>query len=1046
MQINVGDFVKESWEDYKSPTTSTFTSKMGHCRHTVSTLEETLDVDRSGLTKMKKSVKALYNTGSMHVQNEAYMAENLERLGNNAKVRENEAEISAAFMKFSHVTKELASMMKNLMQSLHNIMLFPLDQFLKGDLKGVKGDLKKPFDKAWKEYEAKFSKIEKEKKQQAKEAGMIRTEVSGAEIADEMEKERKIFQLHMCEYLIKINEIRTKKGVDLLQYLVEFYHAQANFFQDGLKTINHFHGFIEELVTQLKKIKQRQDNERKQLIELRDALKSSMSSYKEHAHHRLSGGGWPSTTNSSTPGYSLHQLQGNKIHGSEKTGYLLKKSEGRMRRVWQKRRCIIKEGLLYISHHDENKDPVKLNLLTCQVKLVHDDPGKKCFDLVSSSNNRTYHFQADDVKDMEAWISVLNNAKEEVLLKAFQDSSNSPSLNQNVRELTNSIIDRVKRLPGNKYCCDCGAPDPEWLSTNLGVLICLECCGIHRQMGVHVSRTQSIVIDELGTSQLLLARVVGNSNFNDIMEATLDPSQKPKPSSHMDDRRDFIRAKYEHHRYAILTCTDKDDLKQDLRQAILSKDILALLQVYAEDLDLMAVLPDMENDETALHLAIIEEDGSSLPIVDFIIQNSAIGSLEKRTRGGNTALHLCAELDRTECLKLLLRTRPDLANIENKSGKTAMDLAKEHNNHHCAELLKSALTAKKDQFLYVNVDWDLMNEERLYDYGDYSDDDLDKSSIQSNSHYILGTPDKQKPRSRPPSLIVLPDTGLFGSKDGHSSRDRLDSESGKLPPPPPPAVNKPKKYITMPSKYRHNNNKVKSVPGLNAPNSQGGRIRTEQAPRLLPPRLLHPYSSHMTRRSLKVGSLPPLPPRSKKPPPPPSPTSPAPGHVRNRSEPDASYLVHKRTASDPPPRPAPPDFRNTINIPAGAKLVLPMQTDGDKSGPSKPLNRQRGKQRDEARFGRSHSIDPPETESRDAAPPPVPNPRLKTRKSSIGRRRCRALYDCDADNDDELTFKEGEIILVLKEEEEEWWEGEVEGHPGRRGLFPVSFVNMIPEG
>lgn len=40
MQINVGDFVKESWEDYKSPTTSTFTSKMGHCRHTVSTLEE----------------------------------------------------------------------------------------------------------------------------------------------------------------------------------------------------------------------------------------------------------------------------------------------------------------------------------------------------------------------------------------------------------------------------------------------------------------------------------------------------------------------------------------------------------------------------------------------------------------------------------------------------------------------------------------------------------------------------------------------------------------------------------------------------------------------------------------------------------------------------------------------------------------------------------------------------------------------------------------------------------------------------------------------
>ena len=35
--------------------------------------------------------------------------------------------------------------------------------------------------------------------------------------------------------------------------------------------------------------------------------------------------------------------------------------------------------------------------------------------------------------------------------------------------------------------------------------------------------------------------------------------------------------------------------------------------------------------------------------------------------------------------------------------------------------------------------------------------------------------------------------------------------------------------------------------------------------------------------------------------------------------------------------------------------------------------------------------------------------------------RCRALYDCEADNEDELSFKEGEIIIVIKEEEEEWW-------------------------
>lgn len=43
------------------------------------------------------------------------------------------------------------------------------------------------------------SKIEKEKKEHARQHGMIRTEISGAEIAEEMEKERRFFQLQMCE-------------------------------------------------------------------------------------------------------------------------------------------------------------------------------------------------------------------------------------------------------------------------------------------------------------------------------------------------------------------------------------------------------------------------------------------------------------------------------------------------------------------------------------------------------------------------------------------------------------------------------------------------------------------------------------------------------------------------------------------------------------------------------------------------------------------------------------------------------------------------------
>lgn len=62
-------------------------------------------------------------------------------------------------------------------------------------------------------------------------------------------------------------------------------------------------------------------------------------------------------------------------------------------------------------------------------------------------------------------------------------------------------------------------------------------------------------------------------------------------------------------------------------------------------------------------------------------------------------------------------------------------------------------------------------------------------------------------------------------------------------------------------------------------------------------------------------------------------------------------------------------------------------------------------------------------------------------------RRCQALYDCDADRDDELSFKEGEILLILsdKTDDEDWMEGFVEGDVNRRGLFPASFVQILTE-
>lgn len=1018
--MSVDEFVSETQEDYNSPTTSTFVGKMNHCRQSVNLLEETLDFDRDGLTKMKKAVKAVYNSGNTHVDNEVYLSKALERLGANAVTKDQEQDIGAAFLKFSVVTKELSALMKTLMQSLHNIIMFPLDNLLKGDLRGVKGDLKRPFDKASRDYEAKSTKIEKEKKQQAKEAGLIRTEISPAEIADEMEKERKMFQLQMCEYLIKVNEIKTKKGVELLQHLVEFYHAQNNFFQDGLKTIGHFNNYIIELSSKLQRVRQKQDEERKKLIDLRNTLRSSPSLDIKDV---------------SSVGYSLHQPQGNQHYGYTKIGYLHKKSDGKMRRVWQKRKCEVRDGYLYISHSDETKPPTKLNLLTCQVKSLQEE--KRSFDLISY--NRTYHFQADDDTEMEAWKAVLVNCKEGALRKAFTEPGQVGGCtgNQSLLEFQQSIIRQVQLLPGNDRCCDCNSTkDPTWLSTNFGILTCIECSGVHRELGVHISRIQSLTLDNLGTSQLLLARVMTNNGFNETMEATMTQSRKPSPTSPMEERCEFIRAKYVDRKFTVRTCSDENDLLHDLEHAVTARHLYQLLQAFAEGVILTAVLPNYKNTaDTALHVAVAQEDGTSLHIVDFLVQNSP--GLDVQNKAGNTPVHTAVLHNQTECMKLLLRSGAGV-DVKNADNKTPLDLAKERGYHTCLELIEHSLQNKKTLFENVNIDWGLTQEDGSTDF---SDDDYPEDRLTSDWK-----------RSRPSSVI-----------SNESTRPESASpQPCPKPPPPPPQNRKP----VIPGLNAHGSMKKRAAP-LPPPASSTSLQQQQSSSHSRTPSdpcfsqsalgLVHKRnpsvdmassssvdssfdlssSNHSTlgssssRQNLSQGS-----------------------DVLKGMEERPNYSTLQRPKCPPPPAPAPTASTGlACNSVGGGEQHV---GSGGSSGGSSSNGR--------LCLMELASQVPGKAEPAAAAEVPVPPPRKipparkptdpqgdqqcnNDRVATKLRRRCRALYDCCADQQDELSFSEGEIIVIISEitEDDQWMEGMIEGDPQRRGVFPTSFVHMLSD-
>lgn len=69
-------------------------------------------------------------------------------------------------------------------------------------------------------------------------------------------------------------------------------------------------------------------------------------------------------------------------------------------------------------------------------------------------------------------------------------------IEQQDEEANREALKKIRLAPGNDECADCKAKNPEWACTNLGVIVCIECSGIHRSLGVHVSKVRSVVLDK----------------------------------------------------------------------------------------------------------------------------------------------------------------------------------------------------------------------------------------------------------------------------------------------------------------------------------------------------------------------------------------------------------------------------------------------------------------------------------------------------------------------------------------------------------------------
>ncbi|PON68273.1 Arf GTPase activating protein [Trema orientale] len=105
------------------------------------------------------------------------------------------------------------------------------------------------------------------------------------------------------------------------------------------------------------------------------------------------------------------------------------------------------------------------------------------------------------------------------------------------------ILEGLLRLPENRECADCGNKAPRWASVNLGIFICMQCSGIHRSLGVHISKVRSTTLDTWLPEQVAFMESTGNEKANSYWEATMPPDFDRSAIEKL------IRAKYEEKRW-----------------------------------------------------------------------------------------------------------------------------------------------------------------------------------------------------------------------------------------------------------------------------------------------------------------------------------------------------------------------------------------------------------------------------------------------------------------------------------------------------------------
>ncbi|XP_026183061.1 arf-GAP with Rho-GAP domain, ANK repeat and PH domain-containing protein 2 [Mastacembelus armatus] len=190
---------------------------------------------------------------------------------------------------------------------------------------------------------------------------------------------------------------------------------------------------------------------------------------------------------------------------------------------------------------------------------------------------KSFCFTAESEQEKEEWIE----AVQESIAETLSDYE---------------VAEKIWFNKANRSCADCRAPQPEWASVNLGVVICKKCAGQHRFLGPSISKVRSLKLDSsIWSNELVeLFLEVGNKNANSFWAANVPLEEDLHSGASAEQRANLIRRKYRERRYrrVLEGFLNLEQLNQALCAAVVSPDVLQTMALVFSGADVMCATGD----------------------------------------------------------------------------------------------------------------------------------------------------------------------------------------------------------------------------------------------------------------------------------------------------------------------------------------------------------------------------------------------------------------------------------------------------------------------